>query len=328
MKQTNNKLLFAAIAMTTAMTLGAMHTVSAQQDAATAAAKQPLPQQQSYASPEAAAKALYDVVKTHDPKLIYAVLGPGSGKVVYTGDAVADKKMRDRFLAAYDTSIKIEHNSDSKATLLLGQKDWPFPFPLRKYANGWRFDAKAGAEEIVNRRIGENELFAIKFCLAYGDAQREYAERAHDGEMLEYAQKFVSSKGKHDGLYWPTAKGELPSPLGPLFVRAKQEGYEKKGAGPVPYHGYYYRILTSQGMAAGGGAYDYIVNGHMIGGYALVAYPSRWGASGVMTFICNYDGIVFQKNLGKDSAKIAAKMTRYNPDASWSKVESSQVNDL
>lgn len=310
-------------ALVVAVALGGMPAIAADPPAKPAAkAQTKVASQISYASPEEAAKALYEVVKTRDVKAIYRVLGPGSDRLIYTGDKVADQQMRERFLAAYDKALKVEREGDAKAILLLGENESPFPFPLVKASKGWKFDAKAGAEEIINRRIGENELFAIKSCLAYGDAQREYAEVDRDGDgLLEYAQKFRSSKGKHDGLFWPTAEGEPPSPLGPLFAQAKSEGYSAKDARPVPYHGYYYRILTGQGKDAPGGAYDYLVKGNMIGGYALVAYPARWGASGVMSFICNQDGVVYQKNLGKDSAKVAIKMTRFDPDASWKKAE-------
>jgi hypothetical protein len=279
-------------------------------------------QQTAFASPEAAAQALYAAVKTHDVKSIYKVLGPGSAKLIYTGDPVADQQMHDRFIDAYDKAFKIDRANDAKAILLVGEQESPFPFPLVKVARGWQFDAKAGAEEIINRRIGENELHAIKACLAYGDAQQEYAEADRDGDgIIEYAQKFRSSEGKHDGLYWPVAAGEPASPLGPLFARVERAGYKAKDARPIPVYGYYYRILTGQGKDAPGGAYDYLVKGNMIGGYALVAYPARWGASGVMTFTCNQDGVVYQKNLGANTAKIASKMTLFNPDASWKKAE-------
>jgi hypothetical protein len=326
MNQTMNGQMFAVIAVAVAMAQGALPAVAA--DAADAAAKPGAAAQAkavtqaSYASPEEAAKALYEAVKARDVKSVYRSLGEGSEKLIYTGDEVADRQMRERFLAAYDKSLKVERNGDAKATLLVGENESPFPFPLLKSARGWRFDAKAGAEEIVNRRIGENELFAIKFCLAYGDAQREYAEHDRDGDgLIEYAQKFRSSEGKRDGLYWAAAEGEAVSPLGPLAARAKSEGYSAKNAGPVPFHGYYYRILTGQDKNAPGGAYDYLVKDSMIGGYALAAYPSQWGASGVMTFICNHDGVVYQKDLGAKTTEIASKMARFNPDASWQKAE-------
>jgi hypothetical protein len=187
-----------------------------------------------------------------------------------------------------------------------------------KTATGWRFDSKAGAEEVLNRRIGRNERSAIQVCLAYVDAQREYATKDRDKDgLLEYAHKFISTPGEHDGLYWETREGEAASPLGPLSTRAKEQGYENL----EPYHGYYYKILTAQGADNLGGAYSYIVRGQMIGGFALVAYPARWGASGVMTFICNHRAVVYEKNLGKGTVVIAERMTRYNPDATWKKTD-------
>ena len=317
MKRTMSNGKIATFAMCLAMIFSLSPAVAAE-----AAAKSSAQLQTFYPSPEDAAKALHDAVETHDNGMIYKVLGPGSAQLIYTGDEVADQQMREHFLARYEQSLKFERTGDTKATILVGENESPFPFPLVKGAQGWYFDAKAGAEELINRRIGENELYTIKFCLAYGDAQREYAEQDRDGDgMIEYAQKFLSSKGKRDGLYWPTVLGEPNSPLGLLAARAKREGYSVKGGGPEPFHGYYYKILTGQGKDAAGGAYDYIVKGHMIGGFALIAYPALWGSSGVMTFTCNHDGVVFEKNLGPRTDELAMKITRFNPDASWSKVE-------
>src|SRR5512139_989534 len=323
MNRIMNEWMLAAVAAMVA--LGGMPAMAAEPAAkpgTTAPAKTAAVSQASYASPEEAATALHDAVKAHNRKLVYSVLGPGSDKLIYTGDTVADQQMGERFLTAYDKALKIERDGDTKAILVLGEQEYPLPFPLVKGSKGWQFDAKAGAEEIINRHIGENELFAIKSCLAYGDAQQAYAEADRDGDgLIEYAQKFRSSKGKHDGLYWPTKDDEPLSPLGPLAAQVRSEGYSAKSANPIPLHGYYYRILTGQGNDAPGGAYDYLVKGNLIGGYALVAYPARWGASGVMTFICNHDGVVYQKNLGEKTAAIASKMARFNPDASWQKAE-------
>lgn len=323
MSKAMNKHILTGAAAAVAMTLGASPVLAAEPVAKPGVtAKAKAVEQARYTSPELAAKALYDAVKSQDVQSIYRVLGPGSDKLIYTGDDVANRQMRDRFVAAYDTMLKFERDGDAKATLIVGAQEFLFPFPLVKDAKGWTFDAKAGAEEIINRRIGENELFAIKSCLAYGDAQQEYAEADRDGDgLIEYAQKFRSSEGKRDGLFWPTTEGEPLSPFGPLAAQVKAEGYTAKDARPAPLHGYYYRILTSQGQDAPGGAYDYMVNGNMIGGYALVAYPARWGASGVMTFVCNHDGVVYQKNLGETTAELASKMARFNPDASWQKAE-------
>jgi hypothetical protein len=286
---------------------------------AAAVAKAKPETQRIFATPEQAAAELANAIRSNDLMHIHSVLGPGSGKVIHSGDPVQDAAGRKRFLEAYETSVKIEPSGDARVTLLIGSEEFPFPFPLVKAASGWKFDSKAGAEEVLNRRIGRNERSAIQVCLAYVDAQREYATKDRDKDgVLEYAQKFISTPGEHDGLYWETREGEAASPLGPLSARAKEQGYK---LGTEPYHGYYYKILTAQGADNPGGAYSYIVRGQMIGGFALVAYPARWGASGVMTFVCNHRGVVYEKNLGKDTVVIAERMTRYNPDASWKKID-------
>jgi len=285
------------------------------------AGKQAASAQKVFDSPEDATKALVAAMRIDDPRAIYAILGPGSEPLINTGDKVADAAERAQFVAASEQSTRIDREGDSKATFLVGGNNFPFPFPLVRTAAGWRFDAKGGAEEIVNRRIGGNELAAIQVCLAYVDAQREYSlvDRNHDG-LVEYAQKLVSTPGKQDGLYWPASGNAPESPLGPLGAKARSEGYGN-GSGDGAYHGYYYRILTAQGKDAPGGAYDYIAKGRMIGGFGLVAYPSRWGASGVMTFICNHHGVVYEKNLGPNTRQVASSMTRFNPDATWTKAE-------
>ncbi len=288
-------------------------------DAAPASKARTTNVQSTFASPEEAAKALADALRTEERKQVWRVLGPGASKFVRSGDPVQDDQAREAFVAAYDKSVKFERSGDAKATLLIGPGDFPFPYPLVLKDGRWQFDAKQGNEQVLDRRIGRNELAAIKVCLAVVDAQREYAARDRDGNgLLEYAQKLMSTPGKQDGLYWATNAGDPPSPLGLLTANARSQGYPVTGAGN-PYHGYFYKILTSQGKDAPGGAYDYIVNGRMIGGFGLVAYPARWGASGVMTFLCNHDGVVFEKNLGKDTTAIAARMSAYNPDSTWQK---------
>jgi hypothetical protein len=276
------------------------------------------PVQRSFATPSDATTALLESVRGEDPRTIGQVLGPGSDKLIRSGDPVADRRARAHFLAAYGKQSRIELEGDAKARLLIGENDWPFPFPMIREGNHWRFDARSGADEILNRRIGRNELAAIQVCLAYVDAQREYAvhEGSANGGTHAYAMRLVSTPGKKDGLYWSTQQGEPQSPLGPLASRAKEEGYTRQ-----PYHGYYYRILSAQGPAAPGGAYDYVVDGRMIGGFALIAYPARWNASGVMTFIVNHDGVVYQRNLGGRTVAIAASMTRFDPDQGWSKAQ-------
>jgi DUF2950 family protein len=278
--------------------------------------------QSTYASPEEAGKALVDAMRSDERKQLWHVLGPGASKLIRSGDPVQDDQAREAFIAAYDKSVKFERSGEDKATLLVGPDDFPFPYPLVKNGSRWQFDAKRGDEQVLDRRIGRNELSAIKVCLAYVDAQREYAtlDRNANG-LLEYAQKLTSTPGQHDGLFWESKEGEPPSPLGPLVASARSQGYVQHDALSAPYHGYYYKILTGQGKDAPGGAYDYVVGGKMIGGFGLVAYPARWGNSGVMTFMVNYDGVVYETNLGKDTQAIASKMTLFNPDPTWKKSE-------
>jgi hypothetical protein len=290
--------------------LGAVVAVAL--SASTAAAAQA-----TFATPDQAVDALLAAVRAGDASKTQKILGRGSKKVLSSGDPVADAQARGKFVAAYDEAKKIQRESDTRAVLMVGDDDWSFPFPIVQRDGRWRFDASAGASEILDRRIGENELSAIEVCRAYVDAQREYASMSQgDGRFVEYAQKFASSPGRHDGLYWPSSAGEQESPLGPLVASARAEGY-RKAKGPTPYHGYYYRILKGQGAASKDGAYDYVVKGHMIAGFALVAFPAQYGASGIMTFIVNHDGIVYQKDLGPRTAELAGKMTLFNPDSSW-----------
>jgi len=236
---------------------------------------------------------------------------------------VADRQRRENFLAKYDEQNKLVRDGNNMI-VLIGKNEWPFPIPIVKKGNTWVFGTKKGKEEVLNRRIGENELYTIQTCLAIVDAQREYAMIDRDGDNLhEYAEKFGSDPGKKNGLYWETKEGEEPSPLGRLLTQAKAEGYSKKGSkgNPVPYHGYYYRILKAQGKNAPGGAYDYIFKASMIGGFAVVAWPAKYGNSGIMTFVVNHDGVVYQKNLGKNTGKIVKSMTKYDPDKTWAKAQ-------
>jgi Protein of unknown function (DUF2950) len=227
---------------------------------------------------------------------------------------------------AYDAGHTLVANGDT-VTVRVGADDWPLPIPLVKQGERWRFDARQGREEIIARRIGRNEIYTTQTCLAYVDAQREYYAEDRNGDgILEYARQFASTAGKRDGLYWPTQPGEPPSPLGDLVARARAEGYRRSdGGGPTPYYGYLYRMLTAQGPAAPGGAYDYVVRGHMIAGFALVAFPAQYGVSGVMTFIVNHDGVVYQKDLGPSTRSIAVAMRTFNPDGTWAKVDVQEV---
>lgn len=307
---------FAAGALVLALVLAVVLLRIAALSAPAAAAER-----KAFETPEQAVAALVRGARTGNTQALLAILGPRSRKLLSSGDKVADAQARRKFVAAYDEANRIDNDGDDRRILIVGRDDWPFPFPIVKRGKAWEFDATAGAEEILDRRIGANELDAIEVCRAYVDAQREYAEkdRNNDG-FIEYAQKFLSGDGRHDGLYWPAAPGEEESPLGPLMVRAQAQGYTTKpSASRRPYHGYFYRILKGQGEAAQGGAYDYVVNGHMIGGFALVAFPAQYGVSGVMTFIVNQDGVVYQKDLGPDTAAIAEKLMLFDPDPSWQK---------
>ncbi len=278
--------------------------------------------QQDYKSPQDAVDALVATARSGDMKAALEVLGKDGEDIISSGDKVSDDAVRARFVASYDKKHQITMSGDTKAVLVIGDNDYPFPIPLERNKNGtWSFDTDEGRNEILYRRIGHNELDTIQTALAYVDAQRDYADKDRTGAGPGvYAQRFISSEGKKDGLYWPTAQGEEQSPLGELLAAATRQGYHA-GEGRSPYHGYYYKILTKQGPAAGGGAADYIVNGKMIGGFALVAYPAEYRNSGVMTFIVNHAGQVYQKDLGTNTADIAEKMISFNPDPTWKKVD-------
>jgi hypothetical protein len=277
--------------------------------------------QESFKSPEDAAAALVSATRDNWPKGVVAVLGRDGLDIVSSGDKIADESMRQKFLAAYDARHQVTKEGDDKAVMIIGTEDFPFPIPLTRKGAAWQFDTAAGRLEILYRRIGRNELNAIQASLAYVDAQNEYADKDRTGAGgATYAQRIVSRPGKKDGLYWPAAPGDDASPLGELVAHATTEGYAI-GDERIPFHGYYFRILTSQGPMAAGGAVDYVAHGKMIGGFALVAYPAEYGNSGVMTFIVNYAGTVFQKDLGERTAKLAERMTSFNPDQTWKKVD-------
>jgi hypothetical protein len=274
--------------------------------------------QKSFPTPEAGVQALLDAAQKHDTTTLLAVLGPEAKSIVSTSDPVSDREKRERFVKSYEEAHTLVPSGDTKMVLQIGKDEWPFPVPLIKESAGWRFDTQAGKEEIRKRLIGRNELDVIQVCLAYVDAQREYYVRNPlNTALLQYASKFISTKGKRDGLYWEAADNEPPSPLGPLVVRARREGYKRAAGKPAPYHGYYYKMLTGQGPDAPDGAYDYVVRGKMIGGFALVAYPAQYGTSGIMTFIVNHDGVVYEKDFGPKTAATAQAMTKFNPDKTW-----------
>jgi hypothetical protein len=281
--------------------------------------------QESFATPDEAVDAIVAAARTDNKATLVKILGPHAEKIIHSGDKVADREAREKFLAAYDKkhALDIDEDDNDRASLVVGSEEWPMPIPLVRTGQGWWFDTAAGEEEILNRRIGRNELNVIEVCRAYVDAQREFAAQHKLGDHKhEYAQRFTSTSGQHDGLYWETKDGEAESPLGPLIASATAEGYKEKTLSKhTPYHGYFYKILTKQGPHSPMGAKDYIKDGHMTRGFALVAFPDRYGDSGVMTFIVNRHGIVFQKNLGPDTAKIAAGITEFDPDEGWSVVQ-------
>src|SRR4030043_820708 len=276
--------------------------------------------QKSFASPEEAVNALVAAVKTDDKKEMLAILGSVGKELISSGDEVADKAGREKFLKAYDEMNKLEKASANKIILHIGKDNWALPIPVVEKSKKWVFDTNAGKEEILNRRIGRNELDVIEVLHAYIDAQCEYASKDRNGDgVVQFAPKIISTEGKYDGLYWVRQEGEEMGPLVLFVAQAASEGYAKKGGGInlSPFHGYYYKILKGQGKYATGGAYDYVVNGKMILGYALIAYPAQYGNSGIMTFIVNQEGVVYEKDLGKNTDKIAKAMKRFDPDKIW-----------
>lgn len=277
--------------------------------------------QQNFKTPNEAASALASAVGSADKKAIVSVLGPDGDDIVSSGDEVADAATRQKFSAAYDAKHSITMEGDDKAVIVIGPDEYPLPIPLLRKDGMWRFDTLAGREEILARRIGKNELDAVQSCLAYVDAQNDYATKNPTGAGPGvYAQRIVSGSRKKDGLYWPTTQGEDASPLGELVAEATAQGY-RVGQGHAPFHGYYFKVLTKQGAAAPGGELEYVVRGRMIGGFALVAYPAEYRNSGVMTFLVSHTGTVFQKDLGPETEKLAQRITSFNPDKTWQKVD-------
>ena len=276
----------------------------------------------SFASPKEAAQALFDAAKAKNRAAIVDILGPSFRDWILSGDPVQDEQRLQRFVSAYQDKATVTGQGDDKAALAIGNDDYPFPFPIVKRDGKWSFDAEAGREELLNRAIGRNEIDTIQTLLAVVDAQREYARRNRDDDGVpEYARKFRSRPGKKDGLYWPAKPGEAESPLGPLVGGAVREGYRASRRGPVPYHGYYFRILTRQGADAAGGVARYVVRGRMVGGFAVIAWPARYGISGIKTFAVNHDGVVYETDLGLKTPAAARKVRSFNPDSRWKKVE-------
>ncbi len=282
------------------------------------------PGQKTFGTPEEAVSALMTAAQAGNREEVLAIFGPEGKDIISTGDEATDKWERDRVIEAYHELARLIAETDGRVFLHIGKQEWPFPIPLREKDGAWYFDTRAGKEEVTNRRIGRNELSAIEVCKAYVDAQREYASKDRDNDqVLEYAQKASSEQGQYDGLYWLPPEGGEDSPMGLFFARATvDEITPKQTTTPrAPFHGYYFKILKGQGPQTPGGAYDYVINGNMIGGFALLAFPADYGTTGIMSFIVNQQGIVYQQDLGVKTDRIATKMKRYNPDKSWQKVE-------
>ena len=276
--------------------------------------------QTAFSSAEEGMQAFLEAVKLNDPSVLQTLLGPDGPKLFDSGDSAADAQWRKRFLLAYADAHKVVlKENNTRAILTVGRDEWPMPIPLVRSEEGWRFDTLRAAEEILNRHIGRNELAAIQVCLAIVDAQREYAAQDPNGDGVPgFASKFVSSPGKRDGLYWETHEDERLSPIGPLLAAAANEATLTSDATVLtPFHGYLYRMLTKQGQNAQGGAYDYQVDGKLLRGFAVIAFPASYGMSGVVSFMVNQDGQVYQKDLGQGTASLAGEMTEFDPDPSW-----------
>jgi len=289
----------------------------------TACHKSEEPATRLFATPDDAANALLAAARSADQAELVAIFGPDSKELISSGDAVQDKNAGDAFVKRYDVMHRWRNLGDGAQMLLVGADNFPFPIPLKKNAAGqWFFDTASGRDEVLNRRIGRNELAMIEVCEAAADAQAEYFSQLHDGATAkQYAQKFLSDPGKQNGLYWASPQGQPQSPLGPLVAFATAEGYSAKPDAHAAFHGYFFHMLKGQGSSAPGGAKDYVHDGKMIDGFALVAYPAEYGNSGVMTFMINQDGVLLQKDLGKSTKETAIAMTQFNPDAGWKPVE-------
>jgi hypothetical protein len=276
--------------------------------------------QESYASPNDAVIALVSAAKADDKDQLMQIFGPGAKEILSSGDEVADRQTRERFLQKYNQMSRLVKQPDGSVELYLGAENWPFPVPLVSKNGRWLWNTDTGKKEVLYRRIGRNEFDTIDTLQALVDAQKEYASQPRDGEAKQYAQKLLSDEGKHNGLYWQTSEGQAPSPAGPLIAEAFSAGY-RKGKGPVPFHGYVYRLLTSQGPNGPGGAKNYMVSGKLTGGFAILAYPVEYRNSGVMTFVVNQDGKIYQKDLGPKTESLAAGIKSFNPDKTWGLVD-------
>ncbi len=274
-----------------------------------------------FATPDAAVGALASAVRSEDQKELKRILGRGAEEIISSGDEVADQQARERFLQSYDEKTELVSESEDTVTLQIGKDEWPMPIPIVKRGDYWLFDTRAGKEEILNRRIGRNERDVQQVCLAFVDAQREYKSQDRDGDgVLEYARKLISDPGQKNGLYWESGEDNSSSPMGLLVAGAAEEGYgrtPKKRGERRPYHGYYFKLLTSQSDYAPGGARDYLVDGNLTGGFAVVAWPADYGNSGVMTFMINHQGILYERNFGPRTQRIVSAMTEFDPGPEW-----------
>ena len=272
-----------------------------------------------FRSPASAAAALVEAARADDLKEMTAILGSDAKEIISSGDPVADNNAREEFTRRYDQMHRLSYDDQGRVVLYIGAENWPLPIPIVKRGDGWAFDSAAGEEEMLYQRVGKNELFTIDVLEQLADAQLEYADREREASgVAQYAQTIFSSPDKKNGLYWAAKEGETESPIGPLIADATAEGYQRGPNGrPVPFHGYYYKVLTGQGADAPGGASEYIVDGKMTKGFAFLAYPADYRASGVMTFMIDKAGVVVEKDLGPDTEKVAPTITTFNPDSSW-----------
>jgi hypothetical protein len=288
-----------------------------------AAAQTDESKQREFRSPASAAAALTEALRSDNLKEMTAILGPGAEDIVSSGDPVADNNAREDFTKLYDKMHRLAYNDRHQVILYVGADNWPLPIPIVKQGDGWVFDTVAGKDELLYRRIGRNELYTIDVLQELADAQQDYADQQQQlsGKAC-FAQKILSDPNAKNGLYWPTSATEPESPIGPLIADATEEGYKRdRGGRPAPFHGYYYRVLTSQGADAPGGVQDYVVDGKMTRGFAFLAYPAEYRDSGVMTFMIDRQGVIVEKDLGPDTEKIAAGITSFNPDQTWSELE-------
>lgn len=318
-----NRFMHPASRLSAALALALACTLAAAADApksAAPAATQPAPKQVYFATPEEGFSALISALRKPDFKAVDRLLGPGHRRITDSGDSVADREAAKAFVAEFDRKHRIDVSGD-QALLSTGETDWPMPIPLVRHAGGWAFDADAGEEELIARRIGRNELDAMQVCLAFVDMQLEYAASDHNGDgLLEYATRLVSRPGRRDGLYWPAQAGQPQSPAGPRLAAANVQPTAGKQSSK-PFHGYYFRILTAQGEHAPGGRRDYLVGGRLIGGVALLAWPASYLASGVKTFQCHLDGAIFERDLGPETATLVRSIKAFDPGPGWSRAK-------